>query len=215
MSTPRPFGDPARPPPAAQLSLSVRPLAEPTALPGATGQILEFSARGERVNARLLAPHAGSPPRPLALFVHDEVEGIQDASARRALESGAALLDMNWPLTGTRRSPKMSLQLIAALKAGQAGSRPSPLVSQFFAQAQEELACLFTAARELPELDAETLFRIDLRLVPDRSGVANADDELFAPCGPSRTFVRENFKGGRSDDLAQGAMAEFLASLLA
>ena len=176
--------------------------------------MLEFSARGERVSVRAVTPLSRDLPRPLALFIHDEVEGVTDSSVRRALESGAAVLDMNWPLTGTRRSPKMSLQLIAAFRRDRrGGSKPSPLLAQFFAQAQEELACLFLAARELPELDAERILRIDLRLIPQRTLETDANDELFAASGPARTFVQEDLKTGLSPERGQGAMAEFLESL--
>jgi len=206
--------NPNRSPAGAPRSPSLRHLPRPKAIPSANNQSLEFSARGESVNARVLTPLSGDPPYPLTIFIHDEVDGIGLPATSRCFEAGAAVIDVNWPLTGIRRSPKMSLQVLAALNRRDENRGDSLLLHQFVTQAEEEFACLLAAAADIPELDAETILRLDLCFTPERTRVADERHELFAPRGPARSSLSEDLKVGIAPAQARRALGEFLMALL-
>ena len=97
----------------------------------------------------------------MAIFVHDEMEIGHDPAAVRSLRAGTAVMELNWPLTGARRSRKMSERLLAAQERGSAATL---LLAQFQAQVKEEFACLLAAADEIEEVDAKRILHLDLVL---------------------------------------------------
>ncbi len=178
-------------------------------------QRLEFSARGERVGARVRIPLASNRICPLAIFIHDEPEDSENPALTGCLENGAAAIDLNWPLTGSRRSHKMSLQLLTVLGGPQEERKQSVLFRQFCAQAEEELACLLEAADRVPGVDASTIHRLDFSLAPRRAIAAENARELFASTG--KTIHRHHGSPKKSVQRAGAhrALAEFLTALLA
>jgi hypothetical protein len=183
--------------------------------PATICQRLEFSARGERVGARVRIPLTNNRTSPLAIFIHDEPEDSANPALTGCLENGEAAIDLNWPLTGSRRSHKMSLQLLTVLGDPKEERQKSVLFRQFCAQAEEELACLFEAADRVPGVDASTIHRLDFSLTPRRAVSVEHSQELFAPTG--KPIHRRHGSPEKSVQRAgtPRALAEFLSALLA
>lgn len=161
--------------------------------------------------ACLLIPSASHEPSPLAIVVHDET-GASDAAVLRSLQAGTLVMALNWPLTGARRSPKMSERLLAALAAGQRGASATLLLAQFRAQVKEEFACLLAAADEIEEVDAKRFLRLDLVFTPRRATSACESDEQLAPMGKT---IRSQLEGaGLEAAEACTAVDQYVASLV-
>lgn len=182
MPSPKPHPTVHAPAGRAPLSTALIPLAGPK--PHGDGHRLEFTTRGERVPARWLRPvsQAGGPP-PLAIVIHDESETTHQPVLARYHAEKTATLDMNWPLTGSRRSPKMSLRLLEALASAGEGPVHRLLLQQFRAQAQEEFTCLLESAQNLA---VSEISRVDFILTPERERNPDAAQPLFAPLSEPR-----------------------------
>ena len=201
-----------RPGSRAALSASLAPISSPET--GAMGQRLEFSARGERVAARLLTPREGQSPFPLAIFIHDDAGASPTPALGRHLATGTATLDMNWPLTGSRRSPKMSIQLLAALASHGKSAAHSVLLEQFRSQAEEEFACLLEAGGDLREIASRQIVGLDFCLTPERATTTDSGHELFAPLGEPLHWGGGSSGDALSEAKAQEALTAFLDALL-
>ena len=117
------------------------------------------------MTARVRIPADSTPPYPLAIFIDDADPECPSPEGGRCLARGIATVQANWPLLGSRRSPKMSRQLLAEL--AQTGKRePSVLVRQFLAQAEEEFCCLLDATRAIPELNSHRILHLEFSLTP-------------------------------------------------
>jgi hypothetical protein len=133
--------------------------------PRALGQRLEFTARGERVTARVRIPAESAPPYPLAIFIDDTDQESAGPEAERCLVRGIATVQSNWPLLGSRRSPKMSCQLLSELAQRGIGE-PSVLIRQFLAQAEEEFSCLLDATAAIREINPLRILHLEFSLTP-------------------------------------------------
>jgi hypothetical protein len=136
-------------------------------------------------------------------------------AAVRSLRAGTAVMELNWPLTGARRSRKMSERLLAALAAKERGSAATLLLAQFQAQVKEEFACLLAAADEIEEVDAKRILRLDLVFTPQRAIAACESDEQLAPIGKA---IRSHLAGagvGLGGAQACTTLERYVASLLA
>jgi hypothetical protein len=173
MHTPRlTLTHPAQPERLGALSVSLTP--DPRAL----GQRLEFTARGERVTARVRIPAESAPPYPLAIFIDDTDQESPSPEAECFLAQGIATVQSNWPLLGSRRSPKMSRQLLSELaqRGAQRGiGEPSVLIRQFLAQAEEEFSCLIDATAAIREINPLRILHLEFSLTPIPS--ANSQGE--------------------------------------
>ena len=205
--------DSKAPPSSAALAVAVSPLPPPESGSPADRQRLEFSARGERVEARLHLAPGPDASRPLAIFIHDAAGGPDDHELHRCLEAGTSVLELNWPLTGARRSPKMSARLLAAMARGEDDPAHSILVGQFRRQALEEFDCLLAAIECVPELHARRLQRLDLTFTAKRRLAAAEDHEAFAPLGSALSRRHEEAEGGFDPAQANEAVTDFLAAL--
>lgn len=197
----------------AALAVALSPLSPPESGVPTARRRLEFSARGERLEARLHLPPGPGAARPLAIFIHDEVEDREDRELHRCLEAGTGVLELNWPLTGARRSPKMSARLLTAVAEGHDDPAHSILVGQFRRQALEEFDCLLAAAEYVPELDARRIHILDLTFTTSRRLAADEDQESFASMGRPLSRRYEESEGGFDPTQANEAVADFLAAL--
>ncbi|MDG2334163.1 MAG: hypothetical protein P8Q97_08065 [Myxococcota bacterium] len=200
MSSPKPPTPPSRAPLSTALIALVGSEAQ------GSSQRLEFTARGERVPARWLRPiaQAGSP-LPLAIVVHDESETTHQPTLAGYHAEAVATLDMNWPLTGSRRSPKMSLRLLEALASPGESPVHKLLLEQFRAQALEEFACLLESAQSLA---VSEIRHVDFILAPARERNPDAAQPLFARLSEPR------HSQGISAAAAPERLRDFLDDLL-
>ncbi|HIF99965.1 MAG TPA: hypothetical protein EYQ66_01460 [Myxococcales bacterium] len=126
------------------------------------------------MTARVRIPVESAPPYPLAIFIDDADQESPSPEAERCLARGIATVQSNWPLLGSRRSPKMSRQLLAELAQTGTGE-PSVLIRQFLAQAEEEFSCLLDATAAIREIDPLRILHLEFSLTPIPS--ANSQGE--------------------------------------
>jgi len=119
----------------------------------------------------------------LAIIIHDENEAACLPVLERYHADRVATLDMNWPLAGSRRSPKMSLRLLEALASPEESPVHALLLRQFRAQAEEEFACLVEVAQERAP---STIQGVDFILTPERERNPDGVQALFSPLGEPR-----------------------------
>lgn len=154
------MADPAalRAHPGEPLDVRARSLALPPGLAGLEGQRVEFTSRGDRVPARLLLPPGGHGPFPLVLLQHgaggSKESDYLDASAGPWVRGGAAVLSIDFPLHGERRSAKLSERLLADLAQPARAGAAESLWLEVARQAVIDLQRALDAAATLPELDA-------------------------------------------------------------
>lgn len=153
------MSDPFAPDPREPLALFARPLPDRE---GVRVRELEFSSRGDRVPAILHLP-PGAGPHPLVLLGHG-LGGSQHAAYLNArlgwAREGTAVLSIDFPLHGARRSAKLTERLVDRLAGSAAGTLRAPLdrTSQllwreFARQAVLDLRRALDVAGELPEID--------------------------------------------------------------
>ena len=179
---------PAQPERLGALSLSLTPG------PLALGQGLEFTARGERVTALVRIPAQSAPPYPLAIFIDDTDQESPSPEAERCLARGIATVQSNWPLLGSRRSPKMSRQLLAELAQTGIGE-PSVLLRQFLAQAEEEFSCLLDATAAIREIDPLRILHLEFSLTP----IPSANSQGEAPSTQANKAIRHRQGQGQAE----------------
>jgi dienelactone hydrolase len=118
---------------------------------------LEFQSRGDVVPARLLLPPQGDGPFPLVLLQHgaggSKEAPYLDASGGPWARGGAAVLSIDFPLHGERRSAKLSEELIASLADLGRLDRAGGLYAELARQAAGDLSRALDAAERLPQLD--------------------------------------------------------------
>jgi dienelactone hydrolase len=140
------------------LGLGVWPAPPPEAYPDLHAQRLEFSSRGDRVPGRLLLPPDGDGPFPLVLLQHGAGGSKEapyiDASAGPWARGGAAVLAIDFPLHGERRSEKLSERALAALTGHPDSASAGTLEADFARQAVIDLQRALDAAAALPQIDA-------------------------------------------------------------
>jgi len=140
------------------LGLGVWPAPPPEAYPDLRAQRLEFSSRGDRVPGRLLLPPDGDGPFPLVLLQHGAGGSKEapyiDASAGPWARGGAAVLAIDFPLHGERRSEKLSERVLAALTGHPDSASAGTLEADFARQAVIDLQRALDAAAALPQIDA-------------------------------------------------------------
>ncbi len=129
----------------------------PEALPDLRARRLEFSSHGDRVPARLLLPPSGDGPFPVVLLQHG-AGGSKDAAyldpvAGPWCRGGAAVLSIDFPLHGERRSEKLSERMLEALAAHHEAD-PSSLFLDVARQSVRDLQRALDAAEALPEIDS-------------------------------------------------------------
>jgi dienelactone hydrolase len=140
------------------LALRVWPARAPAALDGVRALRLEFTSRGDLVGGRLLLPSDREGPLPLVLLQHgaggSKESEYLDATAGPWARAGAAVLSIDFPLHGERRSAKLSERLLAALADPRALGSGEVLWTEFVRQAVHDLQRALDAAARLPEVDA-------------------------------------------------------------
>ena len=150
------------------LGLGVWPAPPPEAYPDLRAQRLEFSSRGDRVPGRLLLPPDGDGPFPLVLLQHGAGGSKEapyiDASAGPWARGGAAVLAIDFPLHGERRSEKLSERVLAALTGHPDSASAGTLEADFARQAVIDLQRALDAAEELPRVDARRIAYAGLSL---------------------------------------------------
>jgi dienelactone hydrolase len=152
------MSDPGAPPRLLEpLGLRVWPAEAPLALAGLRARRLEFTSRGDLVGARLLLPPSGDGPFPLVLLQHgaggSKDADYMDATAGPWARAGVAVLSIDFPLHGERRSAKLTDRILALLAQPGALIRDGALWSEFARQAVGDLGRALDAAARLPELD--------------------------------------------------------------
>ena len=192
------------------LALRLEPIPVPDLPVPTDGWRVEFLARGERVAARLRVASQGQGPAPLALFLHDQAEPGPDVDTLDLLQAGAAILELNWPLMGTRRSPKMSEQLVAGLSQEAKGGTAALLVRQFAAQAIHEFSCLLAVADEIEAIDA----RVDLTINLQNSAPAPGPGNEPSPAQPGVRRVLEPEAGALEPAQACATLDEYLSQFV-
>ena len=192
------------------LALRLEPIPVPDLPVPTDGWRVEFLARGERVVARLRLASQGQGPAPLALFLHDQAEPGPDGDKLDLLQAGAAILELNWPLMGARRSPKMSEQLVASLAQERKGGTAALLARQFAAQAIHEFSCLLAVADEIEAIDAHRILRVDLTLSLENS-VPGSDP---SPIQPAVRKVLEAKTGELEPTQACAAVEEYISQFV-
>ena len=204
---------PSQPKGSASVPGSLKPLPPLDMGPPSICQRLEFSARGERVGARVRIPLTQDEACPLAIFIHDEPDDAENPTLIACLENDQAVIDLNWPLTGTRRSHKMSVQLLTVFADRKEDREKSVLFRQFRAQAEEELACLLAAADAIPGIDPRKIHRLDFSLTPRHPAPAEHSPPLFAPTG--KTIHHHHGSPGKYVQRASATqlLTEFLNTL--
>jgi dienelactone hydrolase len=140
------------------LGLGVWDTPSPSGLEDLRTRRLEFTSHGDRVPARLLLPPSGSGPFPLVLLQH-EAGGSKDAEYLDAVagpwcRGGAAVLGIDFPLHGERRSEKLSERVLEAL-ATHRESDDGSLWVDLARQAVRDLQRALDAAERLPEIDSD------------------------------------------------------------
>ena len=175
---------------------------------------LEFMARGDRVAARLLIPSRDQGPTPLAILLHDQAEVAHESDALRILQAGTAIMELNWPLTGARHSPKMSKQLLAALAKERKGASATILLAQFAAQANHEFSCLLAAANTIEAIDANRIRRLDLSFSPERTTPGSGPDEELSSADQTVRRLLELEGDGFGAIEACTAVEEYLSTLV-
>jgi fermentation-respiration switch protein FrsA (DUF1100 family) len=155
------------------LSLRAWPAEAPAGLSGLRARRIEFTSRGDLVGGRLLLPPSGDGPFPLILLQHGaggskEAEYL-DATAGPWARGGAAVLSIDFPLHGERRSAKLTERVLAALARPGALMQDAALWSELVRQAVADLGRALDAAARLPELDARSSARRSSATTPARA----------------------------------------------
>jgi len=141
--------------------------APPDGFEGLACTRFELSSRGDRVPGHVIeADRADGARRPLVLLQHgaggDRFSPYLQV-ARRWVEEGAAVVTIDFPLHGERRSPKLSEKLVESIRYGilseQAdaasdGADPTALWRGFARQAVADLRATLDFALDLPRIDA-------------------------------------------------------------
>lgn len=131
---------------------------------------LEFSSRGDRVNARLLLPASSSAPCPVVVVVGDAGQDHASPSLDAIsawLERGLGVITLDLSLHGERSSAKFSERLFASIATAHDSSagagtnaqseldpNSSALLEEFVLQTVIDLSRLFDAAAHLPQIDS-------------------------------------------------------------
>ncbi|MFT5696250.1 MAG: dienelactone hydrolase [Myxococcota bacterium] len=131
---------------------------------------LEFSSRGDRVNARLLLPASSSAPCPVVVVLGDAGQDHASPSLDATsawLERGLGVITLDLSLHGERSSAKFSERLFASIarvrdssasEGANAQSELDPnssaLLEEFVLQSVIDLSRLFDAAAHLPQIDS-------------------------------------------------------------
>ncbi len=124
---------------------------------GLTALRIEFSSRGDRVAGRLLLPPEPTRRPPLVVLGHgaggDAEADYLAAAAGPWARAGAAVLTLDLPLHGERRSAKLTDRLAAALAAGASHPADRLLAIEVHRQAVVDLRRALDAIEALaPEL---------------------------------------------------------------
>ena len=133
-----------------------RALPESLAVDGAAGQRLELTSRGDRVPAALWQP-PGEGSAPLVVLQYGaggEIGPAHLATVTRLVGAGLAVVTVDWPLHGARRSPKLSERLLDALERGDADPNGRGLIEHFLRQCVLDLSRTLDRAGELERIDA-------------------------------------------------------------
>lgn len=150
---------------------------------------VEFSSRGDRVAGRLLLPPQPDGSPPLVVLGHGagghaEADYLAAVGAPWA-RGGAAVLTLDLPLHGERRSAKLSARLEAALATGAGNSVDRLLAVEVHRQAVVDLRRALDAVEAL-----EPRLRELAGAAPDPARVAYAGFSLGALLGAA--FVAED-----------------------
>ena len=120
---------------------------------------LEYTSRGDRVPARLLLPEAPGGDRPVVVVAHgargDKGAAYIDAACLPWARGGAAVVAIDLPLHGERRSPKLSERVLGSVLADhEASELEASLWSDLVVQAVGDLRRAIDAAGSHAEVDA-------------------------------------------------------------
>jgi dienelactone hydrolase len=147
----------ARPRLVEPLGVCAWPAEAPAGLSGLRARRIEFTSRGDLVAGRLLLPPSGDGPFPLILLQHgaggSKEADYLDATAGPWARGGAAVLSIDFPLHGERRSAKLTERVLAALARPGALMEDAVLWSELVRQAVGDLGRALDAAARMPELD--------------------------------------------------------------
>ena len=119
----------------------------------------ELTSRGDRVPLVLWLP-AAQDPAPLVWLQYGAGASI-DTDHLTAVDEltrvGLAVVTLDWPLHGRRRSVKLSERLLESLATQAGDPNGAPLVEQFILQATVDLAHGIEALAALDEIRAERI----------------------------------------------------------
>jgi dienelactone hydrolase len=130
-------------------------------------QAIEFSSRGDRVHGRLLLPPEGDGPFPVVVLQHGSggsksAPYIDQIGAPWAAR-GVALLCIDFPLHGERRSAKLT-ELMLAGRSPDASPTARTVRDDFAHQAVADLGRALDAVEAIPDLDADRIAYAGLSL---------------------------------------------------
>jgi dienelactone hydrolase len=120
----------------------------------------ELTSVGDRVPGHVWLPETGSGPFPTVLLQHG-ITGSKDAdyigfAAVPWVRAGAAVVSIDFPLHGTRHSPKLQQLALAGLGlAGTPTAAARDLVRQVVRQSVADLTRTTDALERFPELDTQ------------------------------------------------------------
>jgi len=123
-------------------------------------------------------------------------------------------MEINWPLTGARHSPKMSEQFLAALAKERRGAAATLLLAQFASQANHEFSCLLAAANEIETIDANRILRLELFFTPQNQAPAPATEGKHSAADQAVRRLLKLEGDGFGTIAACAAVEEFVSSLV-